>query len=64
MEQFVEESGIITELWVECSGCGLRANLVQIDRSHGCRCETHWYVIPELTKRASPRGAPATTVAA
>ncbi len=51
MEQYFDDGyGLITEFWIECTGCGLRANA--LDTLPGCGCKrTFWLVLPQLTKR-------------
>jgi hypothetical protein len=51
MQQYIEGGGgIITEFWIECVGCGRRANVLDALPECGCT-RTFWLVLPELTKR-------------
>jgi len=45
------EGGVVTELWVECPRCGLRANALDVPPDCGCAAR-FWLVLPELTRRA------------
>jgi len=43
----------LTELWIECDGCGRRLNLLEPHTASDCGCGSAWHVLPERTKRAA-----------